>query len=1439
MIAGASISTIATVASVAAGALQIGATLTAKKPTTMVTGSQTSFSANPDDGLPLMLGRTGTAGKIVYRTGFDTRDAGDNDRQVFVSMLSVGPIAVIEGQTVDQVPVSYTATGAAIGTYSGWMWSQTQLGALPEGSPLGFGVGAGTPPGWGSTHKLSGKAAASWTLRFDTKGKMFQAGVPAPMWVGRGVRCYDPTKDSTYPGGSGPQRMADPSDTAAYDAAMATWEWTENPYLLAMRWAHGVWQRDPGVAGSTYQRVMGIGAPWALIDVAAFVEGRNIAVANGWKAGGIVYSTDGKWDTMKRILQAGMGEPMALGARISCFVNAPKVSLATITADDVVGAASVTATQSRRDRVNTITPRYRLEANNWQYLPGAPISVPEHVAFDGGKRSKLYDYPLIQDTKQVATAVRYDIENAREFGPIVLPLKLVWMGYKPGDCVTATLPELGLNAQPILLLNRQLAPASGVVTMTARSETAAKHPFALGQTTTPPPTPGVTAQPIVPMPRDGDWTLAALPAGGQLVTPTLAISGACGANVDGVVFEYRVFDSGAAWTAAGSDAPTATYREITGLRAGTAYEVAVSYTKAGVSGDRRVIGPVTTAVVSVKGDPGAGAVTLVAGSATTIVEGNSVSAYEVNNNRNWGTDAAYSREAYTGGAVATFTIPAATEYVMAGLTQGDPGSNPGNSFDSITFALYRDQLGQFYAYVNGGQQNGTTAYTNTGEVKCRVQFDGRYVRWYAASTLIYVFDWMGTTGDPNAAANALRFRTALAANAQLRDITLSAAGAAGKNGQSALVGYLTNEAHNVAADAAGNPVTYAGASGQFRVLLGGTDVTSACTFALVSDSIITAAINSSGAYGLTGFPTGSSSGYAVFRATYPGYPPIDATFSVTKTNAGANGAPAVDIQLSASADVVKYTGANVIASGPITFTTTRKNTTDAPVFRLEGLSGNSYAEDTAAALAAAYSSSLSSTGPDNLTITEAWIDGRVGDSGDGGGGLRVRVTVPGASDRKTLLKVRDGASGQDGVPGYNNAAVAIYQRAASAPPLPTTTGTYTFATASLTGINNGWWTNGIPDGTDPVWASSATASSRDATDTIAPGEWAAPVQAFANGAAGGSGLNNKSVFAYQRATSAPSAPSVNATYTFSTATLSGLNNGWSAAIPDGTGILWVTTASALSTSDTDTIAPGEWATVEKLAQDGAPGISPLLVTAQPAALQLQGDAAGAAVPGALPAYIENGAARAGVPATITDVTIDAASGCTASVADDGTTIAITAISKATASVSYTVSAAGLSQQVKVGITVLRAPTSLEERGLNIGSGGTSTSYDVFGGTISIQAGSSGKVDTQLTGTYYSGGSGAIGTTRLVTKHQYRLPGGSWVDVSGTEGAGSDATRANGGPGEPPENSPGSPYGAIGHITGLTAGTYYEVRALAYYDAGVASAKPATGVGCVLIAKQVA
>lgn len=635
-IGGVSLATIGTVASVAAGVLSLASGLTAKKPTATATGSQTSFSADPDAGIPYAFGRTGSAGNIVMRQGFDTNDAGDNDRQSFVSILSLGPVKSVGGFTSDRAPVSFGGTGAAIGALAGFMWMTTQLGAMPEPSALSFGAGAGTPPGWSSAHKLSGKAAATWTLRFDTKAKLYQNGVPAPMWIVEGGFCYDPRKDSTYPGGSGPHRLADPSNKAAYDAAVATWEYTECPYLHALKFVHGLWQRDMTNPASEWQRVMGMGAPLESLDLAAFVEGANISDANGWKVGGVIYSGDDKWESLKKILQAGMGEPLPLGAKVSCLVNAPKVSLATITIDDVVGETSVAATQPRRSRINTVTPKYRLEENNWALLPGPPISVPEHVAEDRGKRSRVIEYPFIQVTKQVATAVRYDIENAREFGPITLPLKLFWMGYKPGDCVTVELPEKGLNGQQVLLLNRQLDPSAGVVTMTARSETAAKHPFALGQTTTPPSTPALTGPPLVPVPGALAWAieateLAAGPDGAKL--PALLIAGAADAfTAEAVVFEYRPFVSGqapdAGWIAAGIDLPNVTQREIVSLIPGTAYEAAVSYRVRGVTGARRILGPVTVGTLVAGGYTGEGALLDLIAAAADIATGKSTIFYQ-------------------------------------------------------------------------------------------------------------------------------------------------------------------------------------------------------------------------------------------------------------------------------------------------------------------------------------------------------------------------------------------------------------------------------------------------------------------------------------------------------------------------------------------------------------------------------------------------------------------------------------------------------------------------------------------------------------------------------------------------------------------------------------------------------------------------------------------
>lgn len=191
-----------------------------------------------------------------------------------------------------------------------------------------------------------------------------------------------------------------------------------------------------------------------------------------------------------------------------------------------------------------------------------------------------------------------------------------------------------------------------------------------------------------------------------------------------------------------------------------------------------------------------------------------------------------------------------------------------------------------------------------------------------------------------------------------------------------------------------------------------------------------------------------------------------------------------------------------------------------------------------------------------------------------------------------------GIDGNNGVNGMNAATIYLYQRATSTPSKPSNTLTYTFSTTTITGTLNNGWSTAIPTGTDAVYVTVASVSSKNDTATIATSAWSAPVVLAQNGKTGSdgkAGLNVATIYLYQRNTSKPSKPSASVTYTFSTGVASGLNNGWSQKIPDGTNPLYVTLATASSNTATDTILSSEWSDVVVMAQngeDGQDGISP-------------------------------------------------------------------------------------------------------------------------------------------------------------------------------------------------------------------------------------------------------
>lgn len=569
----------------------------APKPPSISSGSESRWKADPRAGIPYAVGRCAIAGDIRFERSAPV--SGNNKYKNFVTVYTVGPIQAYEGFYANNNLVPFTADGGegASGYYLNRMWMKRQLGLAHEpylhwtatgskDTPANHG---GLPTGWTPAHKLSGYAASLWGLEWDTA--RYAGGVPPPKMVGLWQLCYDPRKDSTYPGGLGSHRYADPADKAAYLAAKATWEWSKCPYLHGLKWALGTYTGDPDLLDQPLVQTHGIGLDIEDVDVAAFVEGANVAAANDWTLGGQVYSTDDRWEVLKAFLQAGGGEPILLGDKLSCLVNTPKVSVATLTGRDAVGEVSLDAAVPYNERLNTVWPSWTVEELAWELTPAAaPVQVSSYVTVDKGVRSKELSLPLVQSATQAGQLSRYLIEDSRELTNIVIPARPEWMWLEPGKCITANEPAWGLNGQKLLILKRVRDPATMVVTLICRTETDGKHAFALGQTATPPDTPALTGVDpnIVPLPANGAWGIVGgVVAGESGSLPGIVITGEADLyDAVTIVVDYReVFPTDpvtyGGWESASfpvrtPDGVTRTV-VVSGVKAGARYQVRVRY----------------------------------------------------------------------------------------------------------------------------------------------------------------------------------------------------------------------------------------------------------------------------------------------------------------------------------------------------------------------------------------------------------------------------------------------------------------------------------------------------------------------------------------------------------------------------------------------------------------------------------------------------------------------------------------------------------------------------------------------------------------------------------------------------------------------------------------------------------------------------------------------
>lgn len=234
------------------------------------------------------------------------------------------------------------------------------------------------------------------------------------------------------------------------------------------------------------------------------------------------------------------------------------------------------------------------------------------------------------------------------------------------------------------------------------------------------------------------------------------------------------------------------------------------------------------------------------------------------------------------------------------------------------------------------------------------------------------------------------------------------AGTNGTNGVSPLNGFLTNEAHTLAATTTGTVGDYSGAGGTFMVYQGTSLLSSGVTYTLVSTlpTGVTASINTAGVYTLSAMPDALDSLTITFRASY-GSTILDKVFTVSKSKTGSTGAqgtPGADaklLRLSATGQAFTFdgTGAESPTGQSLTISILRQNLpsgTNAPTWTVTK-----------------YDSSGAVLNASNPTPGESYSVTAVG-FGSTTYRMVISVTAGGLTDTVTLVRLSSGAPAING-----------------------------------------------------------------------------------------------------------------------------------------------------------------------------------------------------------------------------------------------------------------------------------------------------------------------------------------------------------------------------------------------------------------------------------------
>ncbi len=266
---------------------------------------------------------------------------------------------------------------------------------------------------WKNTSVNAGQCYVIVERLYDSA--LFEKGKPDFEFVMRGLREYDPRKDSTVAGGSGPQRLNDPS----------TYVFTRNPAVHRLNYQLGLRALNSG------RTLIGEGKSLGQLDLATYFVAMNVcdtikAGKPTYECGLWVTGADDHTEILKEFEDAMAGYGLNRRGLSGVIAGAPQIPVLEITKDDLdTGRSSeYQFKKSAFERYNHLSGQFLSIDDLWNPQSLKPVYSNADVAADGRNRQTSNDFLQVTDPDiaQYLLTIRY--RQNRMGGTATLPVSL-------------------------------------------------------------------------------------------------------------------------------------------------------------------------------------------------------------------------------------------------------------------------------------------------------------------------------------------------------------------------------------------------------------------------------------------------------------------------------------------------------------------------------------------------------------------------------------------------------------------------------------------------------------------------------------------------------------------------------------------------------------------------------------------------------------------------------------------------------------------------------------------------------------------------------------------------------------------------------------------------------------------------------------------------------